>query len=176
MNYSSEINKLMQALDNKSKAIVLYTLQNRYAKIRELSNLTSEDDSQTLTRIKEVINSKAREILDKPLLIFKESKIDFFSGEKILFSWWLAEEINLVKREKEMLDIFDEKDILRVVAEMPGIDKKNLKLTLYNNTLKVYADPYNKEIPLFYPIQKIANKSYKNGILEVTLIKKNNEN
>jgi HSP20 family protein len=63
-----------------------------------------------------------------------------------------------------------------VVAELPGVDKKDIKLNVLDDMLTVSVDTqdhkYYKEVKLPTEAEpKGAKTSYKNGVLEVTLRK-----
>lgn len=82
-----------------------------------------------------------------------------------------------VKEEREpLVDVVSTDDEVRVVAELPGVEKEDIKLHGIENMLTVSVDTpkrkYFKEIKL--PAAVIPNKAktvYKNGVLEVTLPK-----
>lgn len=82
-----------------------------------------------------------------------------------------------VKEEREpLVDVVSTDDEVKVVAELPGVEKEDIKLHGIENTLTVSVDTpkrkYFKEIKL--PAAVIPNKAktvYKNGVLEVTLPK-----
>jgi len=79
-----------------------------------------------------------------------------------------------VPRERP-IDIFNEKDYLKIIAEIPGVDEKDIKLNLQGDKLTISTDipdrKYHQELKLpFDPHGKIE-KSYKNGILEVKIQK-----
>ncbi len=162
----NKLSKFMNSLDEKSKAIMLHMWEKRRANIRELSKLiSSKTDSETLTRIREVINPLSQNTLGKPALEFNESKIDPLTGEKKMFSWWLAEDIYPTRGE-EMLDIFKEKGRIKIVTEVPD---ENVELNIDNDILTISAENYNKKIPLFYSVEKDIKKTCKNNILEIKL-------
>ncbi|MDP2906909.1 MAG: Hsp20/alpha crystallin family protein, partial [Nanoarchaeota archaeon] len=145
----------------------------RHANIRELSKLVnSETDSQTLTRIRDVINPLSQKVLGKPVLEFKESKIDSITGEKKMFNWWLAED-TYPTRGEDMLDIFNEKDYLKIVTEVPD---ENVELSIDNDILTISGKGFNKKIPLFYSVEKNIKKTCKNNILEIKLKKRGGNN
>lgn len=77
-------------------------------------------------------------------------------------------------RERE-LDIFDEVDYVLVIIEIPGADEKSVKINLEKDKLTVFADKagkkYHKVIILPCIPKGKMTKSYKNGILEVKIIK-----
>lgn len=73
------------------------------------------------------------------------------------------------------VDIFDEETHLKVVAELPGIGEKDIKLDLSGARLVISADTlahkYRKEIVLPCAPRGKAEKLYRNGILQITLWK-----
>ncbi|MBU4501405.1 MAG: Hsp20/alpha crystallin family protein [Nanoarchaeota archaeon] len=172
LNILEEENKLsqfMNSLDEKSKTTLIYLWEKRHANIRDLSKLIhSQTDHQTLTRIKEVINPLSQNILGKPALEFKESKIDPITGEKKMFNWWVAEDI-YPARGDEMLDIFNEKEHLKIITEVPN---ENVNLSIDNDILTISGDNYSKKIPLFYSVEKGIKKTCKNNILEIKIKKR----
>lgn len=140
------VNELVEALDEKSKNILMFLHRNRYANIQELSDLIgAKNHGEVLSRLKEVINPTSEKILGRSLVKFEKAKIDPVSGEKVIFSWWLTENIPIIKKGR--IDLFNEGDSLVILADLG-----NIKLSK----------------PL-----KILKKSYKNGILEIVLKKEN---
>ena len=75
-------------------------------------------------------------------------------------------------------DIFDEKDHLKIIAEIPGVDENDIKCDLQNDTLTISVDisdhKYHQELKLPCEPKGELEKSYKNGILEIK-IRKNPE-
>jgi len=86
----------------------------------------------------------------------------------------LEEEINLEERELAV-DIFDEKDHLLVIMELPGVEKKDIKVDVDDDTLTISTDVpdrrYHKEVELPCAIKSKIKTTYKNGILKVRLEK-----
>jgi len=83
---------------------------------------------------------------------------------------------SLTKERQPLVDIFEEEDHLTVLAELPGIDEKDIKIKAYENTLTITADTpkkkYLEKIQLPTPIRKDKIKfTYKNNILQVRLEK-----
>jgi len=77
-----------------------------------------------------------------------------------------------------IVDIFDEKDHILVVAELPGVSEDKIKIEVAGDILNLAASnrdrKYAKEILLPTKVKAGPVKtSYKNGILEVTLKKEN---
>jgi len=92
-----------------------------------------------------------------------------------------------------LVDIVDKKDNILVKAELPGIDKKDIKISIGENSLTIRGEKkeekevkkedyyccerafgaYSRTIDL--PVEVDKNKAkatFKNGILEITLPKK----
>lgn len=71
-----------------------------------------------------------------------------------------------------MVDLFEEKDHLLIVAEMPGIGSKDVKLEIKDDVLTIRAErgekKYGKEVllPRSYPREKME-VSCNNGMLEI---------
>ena len=82
-----------------------------------------------------------------------------------------------VEEEREPItDVFDEKDEIKVYAEMPGVSQGDIKLDLREDILDISAQSgdrkYHKEVLL--PVKvKMENliSSYNNGILEIKIKK-----
>lgn len=82
-----------------------------------------------------------------------------------------------VEEEREPItDLFDEKEEIRVYAEMPGINQEDVKLDLKGDILDISAQTgdrkYHKEILLPAKVKaETLTSSYKNGILEISVKK-----
>ncbi|MEW5759633.1 MAG: Hsp20/alpha crystallin family protein [Candidatus Thermoplasmatota archaeon] len=172
---NSKLGIFMNGLDEKSKEIVWYMLRNGHANIRELAELINADtDNEVLVCVREVINQKSKEIFGSELMKFEENKIDNLTGEKILFSWWLSDEVpklHELEGREELLDVFDEKEHIKVIAELPKLKEEEIEIGLKRNMLTISANGYQKNIPLFYSVRRISEKTYRNGILELKLEK-----
>jgi HSP20 family protein len=75
-----------------------------------------------------------------------------------------------------MVDVFDEKDRILVIAELPGVSENEIKIEVAGDILNLTASDrdrkYAKEILLPGKVKADSMKtSYKNGILEITLEK-----
>ena len=79
-----------------------------------------------------------------------------------------------VKEEREpLVDVIKGPDDLRVVAEVPGVNKEDLRLTADENMLTIESitgqPRYHKKVELPEMVDpKTAKSIYKNGILEVS--------
>jgi len=83
-----------------------------------------------------------------------------------------------VRGEREpLIDVFSGKDEVKIVAELPSVEKKDVKLHGTENMLTISVDTpqrkYYKEVRLPAKVDpKEARTECKNGVLEVTLKKK----
>jgi len=82
-----------------------------------------------------------------------------------------------VEEEREpMTDVFDEKDEIIIIAEMPGIEKEDIKLELNDDILEITATgkirKYRKELLLSVKaVKNNMSHNYNNGILEIRIKK-----
>ena len=82
-----------------------------------------------------------------------------------------------VKQEREpLVDIVDTDGEIKVIVELPGVEKESIKLSGTENKLTISVDDperkYYKEIDVPVKVDpKKAKTSYKNGVLETTLPK-----
>jgi HSP20 family protein len=82
-----------------------------------------------------------------------------------------------VKEEREpLVDIVETNGEVRVVVELPGVEKSDIKLHGTEDSITISVDTpqykYFKEVVLTVKVRvKEANSSYKNGVLEVVLPK-----
>ncbi|MGQ9479178.1 MAG: archaeal heat shock protein Hsp20 [Thermoproteota archaeon] len=80
-----------------------------------------------------------------------------------------------VKESTEpLVDVITEDNQIKVIAEVPGVDNKDIKLNIVGKTLYIKAESerrkYSKDVELPEEVDpKNAKASYRNGILEVTL-------
>jgi HSP20 family protein len=83
-----------------------------------------------------------------------------------------------VKEEREpLVDVISTNNETKIVVEIPGVEKQDIKLYGTEKTLTISVDTpqrkYYKEIDLPVIVDpKTAKSNYKNGVLEVTLTKK----
>ncbi|MGD8505478.1 MAG: Hsp20/alpha crystallin family protein, partial [Candidatus Bathyarchaeota archaeon] len=82
-----------------------------------------------------------------------------------------------VREEREpLVDLMATDKEVKVIAELPGVEKEDIKLHGTEDTLTISVDTpkrkYYKELELPAKVDpKSAKTSYKNGVLEVTLKK-----
>lgn len=76
-----------------------------------------------------------------------------------------------------IVDVFDEGDAVMIVAELPGVDEKDIKFEVTDDIVTLSAGvgekKYYKEILLSSSVdEKKTSASYRNGIFELKLWKK----
>ena len=76
-------------------------------------------------------------------------------------------------REPLVDTIVDEKEkVLKLIAEMPGVEKSDVKIVVENKTVNLSAEHNDKKYHVKVPVQQkvdenSAKASYKNGVLEI---------
>lgn len=78
------------------------------------------------------------------------------------------------EEREPLVDVIEEKEKVSVIAEVPGVDKQDIKLKATENTLSIKVGgeerKYSKLVNLPCKVKPDSAKaSYKNGVLEVTL-------
>jgi HSP20 family protein len=75
------------------------------------------------------------------------------------------------------VDVIDEENQIKVLAELPGVEKEDIQLYVNEHTLTIKVDTperrYHKELALPDEIENSSSRStYRNGVLETVLKKK----
>lgn len=84
-----------------------------------------------------------------------------------------ATESKVISKPKpRSADIFDEKDKIVLVIELPGVKKENIKVKASGNIVEISAGEYNETIKLPSEVSGKPVIKFKNGILELRLAKK----
>ncbi len=87
----------------------------------------------------------------------------------------------VVEESREpIVDVFDEKDSVEIIVEIPGVSEEDIKTEVKDDVLIISAESgdrkYNKEVLLPEGADtKEINSKYKNGILKVILKKNKND-
>ena len=87
-----------------------------------------------------------------------------------------------VKEKEPLIDIMDEKDCIMVIAEMPGVEEKDIKTEIGDGSGKLIISTegegegegkrkYYKEVDLPSGVKGEIKRMYKHGVLEVRLEK-----
>lgn len=88
--------------------------------------------------------------------------------------------VNIKEQREPLVDVMETDGEVKVLAELPGVEKKDIILHGTENTVTISVDTsqrkYYKEVETPGKIEpKQAKSSYKNGVLEVTIPKKKDE-
>lgn len=81
-----------------------------------------------------------------------------------------------IGERRPLVDVFDTDGTVQVVAEMPGIEKEDVELSIEGKELEIKASrgdrTYHEYVDLPADVEfESAKATYKNGVLEVTLNK-----
>jgi len=78
------------------------------------------------------------------------------------------------------VDIFQSDSRMRVIAELPDVGGKNIRIDLNEDILVIFTSGeninYYKNIKLPFPAENTIGKLYNSGVLEIILKKKEGEN
>lgn len=88
--------------------------------------------------------------------------------------------IDIKEKREPLTDVMTTNGEVKVIIELPGVEKKDIKLHGTENSLTISVDTpqrkYHKEVELPAIVDPAkAKSSYKNGVLEVTLQKRKEE-
>jgi len=85
--------------------------------------------------------------------------------------------LNLTDRREPLVDVIEDGDTVKVLAELPGVEKRDIRLKATDHSLTVSVDnptrKYYKELE--FPVEvdeKSAKSTYTNGVLEIVFRKK----
>lgn len=78
-----------------------------------------------------------------------------------------------------LVDVIDQEDAYEVIAELPGVEKKDIRLHATDELLEIKTENerrFFKEVPFKTPVKpETAMARYKNGVLSVRIQKKEKE-
>jgi HSP20 family protein len=82
------------------------------------------------------------------------------------------------QKREPLVDVISENDTVKVIAEVPGVDKSDISLSSTEHNLTIQVDSENrkyfKEVDLPFDVEpESAKASYKNGVLQVSMNRKN---
>jgi HSP20 family protein len=75
--------------------------------------------------------------------------------------------------EKEpIIDVFEEGELISVIAELPGVPEKDIKANIKEGGLEIIAGRHRRRIDLPAEPGSIVKRTYKNGILHLIVKRK----
>lgn len=85
--------------------------------------------------------------------------------------------LNLQEQREPLVDVLEEDDKLKVIAELPGVAREEIRLYVTESTLSIDVDTpehrYHKELELPAEVdESSARSTYTNGVLETVLNKR----
>jgi HSP20 family protein len=85
--------------------------------------------------------------------------------------------LDLQDMREPLVDVIEEENAVKVLAELPGVNKEDISLFLSDNVLTINVDTperrYHKELSLPGEVdESSARSTYTNGILETVLTKR----
>ena len=85
--------------------------------------------------------------------------------------------LSLQDRREPLVDVIEDAESVKILAELPGVDKQDIKLTATPKGLTISVDnplrKYYKELEFPAEVdESTAKSSYKNGVLEAVFGKK----
>ncbi|MEM1560083.1 MAG: archaeal heat shock protein Hsp20 [Ignisphaera sp.] len=89
--------------------------------------------------------------------------------------------VTVAEEREPLVDVYEEEDKIRVVAELPGVDEDKIKVRALDDKRIVieasnHSRKYRKELELPVEVDvDSADAVYKNGVLEITFKKKSVE-
>jgi len=99
-----------------------------------------------------------------------EPKVETFGNIKKTPKGPVVEEVR-----EPIVDVFDEKDYVMIVAEIPGVREEDVNIEVKGDILKLSAvtgdKKYSKEVLLPSKVTSKPEITYKNGVLEIKIKK-----
>ncbi|MFQ5918238.1 MAG: Hsp20/alpha crystallin family protein [Candidatus Binatia bacterium] len=171
------IQVVLEELSPKGQAIVEYLWRKGHAPIADLAELTgAPSHMDVLLEIRDSIVPAALRVIGSPLLVFERAKVDESTGERVVFSWWMARRSTAQEKaaREPFVDIFDEGDHVDILLELVGAREEAILLGVGEDKLIVSSEgsdgKYREEILLPSGLcTERVSKTYRNNILLVRL-------
>ena len=74
-------------------------------------------------------------------------------------------------RTKGLVDVFEEKNVVRIITELKGVETSDIKIKVKGKTAYITAKGKERKVQLPCAVKGVAQKQYKNNILHVTFKK-----
>lgn len=168
-NIDSMMHEMEKLMDEAFKNFEQQPVPKKFIKEHKL------DDGSTVKEFGPIVYGYSVKIGEdgKPI-IRKFGNVDVFSHS-------INDSSHDTQQEREpLIDIINGKEEIKIVAELPGVAKENIRLYANENTLTIESSSsteerrYYKKIEFPEFVEPSSGRShYKNGILEITFKKKN---
>jgi hypothetical protein len=136
-----DLARLLEIVDEESRAMLWHLWWHGHADISELRPLvTAGGDFEVLHRLNDVINCRARALWGTPVVVFEQSRTDPATGRKVLFNWWLRDDVHFCQQDwhPPVVDVLNGADCVEVIAQVPTeIDCAHPEVQVKNGILKV---------------------------------------
>jgi hypothetical protein len=80
-----------------------------------------------------------------------------------------------VPAREPVVDIIEENEFVSVIADLPGVEEKDLEVALRGTDLEIHAGGFSKKVALPGSPGSIVERSFKNGILQLKIDKARSE-
>ena len=70
-----------------------------------------------------------------------------------------------------IIDVFEEGDHISVIAELPGVEEKEIETKLVDDALEISAGDQSKTVELPATPKSIVERTYKHGVLQLKIEK-----
>jgi len=84
------------------------------------------------------------------------------------------EKIEAPPEKEPIIDVFEEKEYISVIAELPGVEEKDIETKLTGNILEISYKDLSKTITLPSFPKSIIERTYNNGILQLKIEREGN--
>ena len=78
-----------------------------------------------------------------------------------------------IRQREVIVEVLDESDHLKVIAEMPGLAERGIAAQVKDNLLIISASyqgrRYHEDVRLPCPVEDRVNLTYRNGVLQIRL-------
>ena len=139
--------------------------------VKKLKKTSPELERKIEETDKEIKDRLEKGYSPKPKIKYGYSMKTLVGEEKVELEEKVKPKIEIVE---PIVDIFDEKDRIKVIAELPGVSENDIMVNLSGRGLVIDASNkerrYHKAIELPCDV-KDMKKRYKNGILELEAVK-----
>ena len=136
-------------------------------------------------RLKKIDEEVERKLKEAPLKKTEEGKFRIkgrFEARHLApdkpYKPSMRKEVSPPMPQERPVDIFDEKDYIKVIAEIPGVEEDDIKINLEKDRLTISVNvpdyKYHQKLKLPCESKGKLGKFYRNGILEVRIQKKDN--